>query len=173
MSIIIQVLNQANSTVIDTLRNVQSMNVTLQVIPGQLDTINSSVLSLEHRAVIDKKNIGDAEVISNMTKRNADSLEEELIELNDRLERLLNDINNVTLVSEARYLTFKSNVNSLESAINLMKEEIDSAANEISGLEAQSEVLEQKYSNIRRHLDLLRDIRANMQDLDCSSNVVE
>lgn len=144
----------------------------MEDIPDQLERAEGNVLSLTERAANDQEAINTAESVANYTALKADSLDVDLQRVNDVLQQLEISINNVTLVPESRYVSFKRSVDSIEVIITQMEQHIEVVADELSMLQEQSEVLERKYAELRHHRDLLNRIKSSIQNLDCVDNIV-
>ena len=164
-------MQQANVTALTVLSNAQAINATLQDIPDEIKTTEERINLLEERASKDQATIEAAESVTSITAERVNSLEQDLLEVNNLITQLENDINNVTLVPESRYMTLKRNVNSLEAAIDRMEQNIETVDGEVTMLQEQSDILESKYTELRRHKDLLDDIKSEIQGLSCADNV--
>ncbi len=164
-------MQEANVTALTVLSSAQAINATLQDIPDEIKTTEERINLLEERASKDQATIEAAESVTLITTGRVNSLEQDLLAVNSLITQLENDINNVTLVPESRYMTLKRNVNSLEAAIDRMEQNIEAVGSEVTMLQEQSDILEYKYTELRRHKDLLDDIKSNIQGLICAENV--
>ncbi len=157
-------------TVFNALSNVNAINDVLDSLPDQFTMANESLTVLKERSSTDQQVITNAESITDTATTRADNLEIDLQRIVQLLLRLETDINNVTLVSESRYNSFVNDINMLKIMIEQMEQDIVRTSDEVLTLQDQSEVLEMKYTEIRRHIDLLNDIKINIENLDCDSN---
>ena len=158
-------------TAFSALGKVNAVTATLENLPDQFTMANESLAALSERATDDRKTIIAAESSTNATATRAYSLEVDVLRIEELLLQLETEINNVTHVAESRYNSLINNINSLEVMITQMEQNIAVVSDEVSTLQDQSEVLEMKYTEIRRHVDLLNDILLNIQNLDCDSQL--
>lgn len=159
-------------TAFRALGNAQAINTTLQGLPDRLESAGESITLLEERASDDQVAINRAESVTSATAVRADLLEVELQSVNRLIRLLESSINNVTLIPESRYLALKRDIDSLENMMNQMEQNIENVASEVSILQDQSEILETKYAELRRHRDLLNSIKSEIQNLDCDSLII-
>ena len=144
---------------------------TLKDLQGQIDVANESVIHLSERAETDRSAINSAETVTNTSTEKVALLEKDLNRVVQTLNELEEELNNVTLVSESRYLSLKSKVDSFEITIVETEESVGKLKSDLGLFEKDFQSLEKKYLELRRHRDLLNDIKSNIQDLNCYSRI--
>lgn len=159
-----------NSTVVSTFGQTQELLTNISNI--DLNSTEDSINELQTRAERDRLAITKADSIVNTVTMETNSIEnlaQNIIEQLALFEALLNS---TSLLSPDSIIALNTTLNSHELMLNGLKSLVANATGEIDQLSDMSSTLKEKYKNLQLHRDLLRDMRDNLDDLDCEREFV-
>lgn len=89
-----------------------------------------------------------------------------------QLERFEEQLNSTSLLPPDSILALNASLNMIEETFASMEYLVANATLEVEELGEMSAVLTEKYINLQLHRDLLRDMRDNLDKLDCGKEFV-
>lgn len=132
------------------------MNDTEQLVPA-----------LEDRADMDSQAITEAEVVANFAASNASAARIHVMNVAAMLDSISDELGSVDLVSKQKFDDIMSTLDNSDLSLNSTEMILEAVQEGVLELEQQFALLQERYTTLLQHRDLLRDIFESISQLDC------
>ncbi|XP_003390574.2 PREDICTED: WEB family protein At4g27595, chloroplastic-like [Amphimedon queenslandica] len=167
LDIINDVLNSTNATALISRSEATKLQEDLRDI--QLEETERKLRELGERGEKERQSLLKASTGLNAAIANAARTNDSIAALSVQVEQVEERINSISFADSATLDSLDRALSNAEAACNATGMELEELKSEISVLESMSENLKDKYVNLQLHRDLLKDMRDNLDTLDCEN----
>lgn len=143
------------------------MKTEVETLSSAVNDTEQLVPALEDRADMDSQAITEAEVVANFAASNASAARIHVMNVAAMLDSISDELGSVDLVSKQKFDDIMSTLDNSDLSLNSTEMILEAVQEGVLELEQQFALLQERYTTLLQHRDLLRDIFESISQLDC------
>ena len=156
------------SSVADSARQAaQSLQESIDQVPSQLAIISSNIDDLQRRATSDSSAISETNTTVTTVRDEAASVERRVNDVSTLLDQLTAEVNSSRLLSPERIMSINDTLTRMLAQVDALDVTIETTTQQVNSLEAQTQQLRNRYTELLHHRDLLLELQQTISELDC------
>ena len=147
--------------------NVQTLKTNIEELSVDTNEANGNVTSLDERANQDSTAIAATEVVVGNAESKVIAAQTRVSEVQSMLDGITMELKSLELISEEKFNNYTMQLDSINATLVEADTDLEETQQRLADLENQFAVLQERYTTLLQHRDLLNDILESISELNC------